>query len=125
MRWVRSNLKFGSWCALFALAFQVLVVFNHVHCTQNLCWPSSPTTVESLSHATDGAATSGRRAAPAIGEYCVLCAVIHLAGTLLPATPPQEPTGIARPKSLPWADLADIPATVPHGNFQARAPPRA
>jgi hypothetical protein len=124
MRWVRSNLKFGSWCALFALTFQLLVVFNHVHCSQNLCWPASPTSIGSLSSAGDGAAAHSKRAAPAVGEYCLLCAVIHLAGTVLPATAPAEPFAVVLQKSPPWADLADISTAAPHGIFQARAPPR-
>jgi hypothetical protein len=125
MRWVRSNLKFGSWCALFALTFQLLVVFNHVHCSQNLCWPASPTTIGSLSGPGHSALTQSKRAAPAVGEYCLLCAVIHLAGTVLPATAPAEPIAVALPKSPSFADLADIAAAAPHGIFQARAPPRA
>jgi hypothetical protein len=125
MRWVRSNLKFGSWCALFALTFQLLVVFNHVHCSQNLCWPAAPTTIGSVSLAGDSVSADSKRAAPAVGEYCLLCAVIHLAGTVLPATAPAEPIAVALQKSPPWADLADISAAAPHRIFQARAPPRA
>jgi hypothetical protein len=125
MRWVRSNLKFGSWGALFALTFQLLVVFNHVHCSQNLCWPASPTAVGSLSIAGSSVSVDSKRAAPAVGEYCLLCAVIHLAGTVLPATAPAEPVAVALQKSLPWADLAEISAANPHRIFQARAPPRA
>jgi hypothetical protein len=123
MRWVRSNLKFGSWCALFALTFQLLVVFNHVHCNQNLCWPTSPA-IEGISVAGESATTDSKRAAPAVGEYCLLCAVIHLAGTVLPATAPAEPIAVVLEKSRPWADLADISAAAPHRIFQARAPPR-
>jgi hypothetical protein len=41
MSWVRSNLRFGSWCGLFALAIQLVVLFNHVHCAGNTCWPGS------------------------------------------------------------------------------------
>jgi hypothetical protein len=125
MSWVRSNLKFGSWCALFALTFQLLVVFNHVHCSQNLCWPASPTAIESLSGSGDGAVVQSKRAAPAVGEYCLLCAVIHMAGTVLPAMAPAEPVAIALQKSLPWANLADVSAAGPHRIFQARAPPHA
>jgi hypothetical protein len=124
MSWVRTNLKFGSWCALFALTFQLLVVFNHVHCSQNLCWPASPTAIGSLSGAGHSAVTDTKRAAPAVGEYCLLCAVIHLAGTVLPATAPAEPIALVVQKSRPWVNLADISTATPHGIFQARAPPR-
>jgi hypothetical protein len=125
MRWVRSNLKFGSWCALFALTFQLLVVFNHVHCSQNLCWPTSPATIETASSASDVGVTDSKRAAPAVGEYCLLCAVIHMAGTVVPAAAPAEPIAVVLQKSPPWANLADVSASAPRGIFQARAPPRA
>jgi hypothetical protein len=125
MRWVRSNLKFGTWCALFALTIQLLVVFNHVHCSQNQCWPASATAIGSISVAGDSVSADSNRGAPAVGEYCVLCAVIHLAGMVLPSTAPAEPLAVALQKSPPWADLADISAATPHGSFQARAPPRA
>jgi hypothetical protein len=125
MRWVRSNLKFGSWCALFALTFQLLVVFNHVHCSQNLCWPASPTAIGSISVAGDSVSTDSKRAAPAVGEYCLLCAVIHLASTVVPAAAPAEPLAVVPQQGLPWAYLADISAAPPHRIFQARAPPRA
>jgi hypothetical protein len=123
MSWVRSNLRFGSWCALFALAVQLLVLFNHVHCSQNACWPASQPAIGSVSGG-DGP-TDSKPAAPAVGDYCLLCAVIHMAGTVLPAAAPAVPVAIVLQKSLPWTDLADISAATPHGIFQARAPPRA
>jgi hypothetical protein len=123
MSWVRSNLRFGSWCALFALAVQLLVLFNHVHCSQSGCWPASQQAIGSV--AGDDGATDSKSTGPAIGDYCLLCAVIHMAGTVLPATAPSEPIAIVVQKSPPWADLADIAASAPHGIFQARAPPRA
>ena len=123
MSWVRSNLRLGSWCALFALAVQLLVLFNHVHCSQSACWPASQPAIGSVAGG-DGAPDS-KPAGPAVGEYCLLCAVIHMAGTVLPALAPAEPIAVVVQKSPPWADLADISAAAPHRTFQARAPPRA
>ena len=31
MYWVRSNRRFGSWAALFALAIQLVLSFGHIH----------------------------------------------------------------------------------------------
>ena len=31
MFWVRSNRRFGSWAALFALAIQLVLSFGHIH----------------------------------------------------------------------------------------------
>ena len=31
MHWVRSNRRFGSWAALFALAIQLVLSFGHIH----------------------------------------------------------------------------------------------
>ena len=31
MHWVRTKLRFGAWCALFALAVQFTISFGHVH----------------------------------------------------------------------------------------------
>jgi hypothetical protein len=125
MSWVRSNLRIGSWCALFALAVQLLVLFNHVHCNQNACWPASQPAIGSVSGGGDDGAADPKPATPAVGDYCLLCAVVHMAGTVLPAAAPAEPIALVVQKSLPFADLADISAAAPHGIFQARAPPRA
>ena len=125
MSWVRTNLKLGSWCALFALAIQLLVLFNHVHCSQSACWPASQPAIGSVSGGGDDGSTDSKPAIPGIGDYCLLCAVVHMAGTILPAAAPAEPIAVIAEKSLPWADLADISASTPHGIFQARAPPHA
>ena len=70
-------------------------------------------------------ATHHKRAVPAVADYCLLCAVIHMAGTVMPGVAPAEPIAVVLQKSPHWADLADISAAAPHGIFQARAPPRA
>src|ERR1700681_4896565 len=95
MSWVRSNLRFGSWCALFALAVQLAVLFNHVHCAPTACWPASQPAIGTVGNASADAPAQSKPAAPAAGEYCMLCAVIHLAGSAIPATEPASSISVA------------------------------
>ncbi len=122
MSWVRSNLRFGSWCALFALAVQLVVLFNHVHCAQALCWPASPPAIGTVGH---GSADSPAQPNPAAAEYCLLCAVIHLAGNVLPSAAPASSIAAAAGPGPAWTDLSIVLAATPHGIFKARAPPLA
>jgi hypothetical protein len=122
MSWVRSNLRFGSWCALLALAIQLIVLFNHVHCQQGTCLPGSQPAIGTLA---DGSGDAPSQSKPASADYCMLCAVSHLAGNVVPASAPVaflSPTLDAGPI---WTDLSLWRAATPHGIFQARAPPLA
>jgi hypothetical protein len=125
MSWVRSNLRFGSWCALFALAVQLAVLFNHVHCTQTACWPASQPAIGAVGHASADTPAQSKPAMPAAGEYCLLCALIHLAGNVLPAVAPAPSISASVGPGRIWTDLSVVLAAAPHGIFQARAPPLA
>src|SRR5262245_56438932 len=39
MGWIRSNLRFGAWCALLALAIQLVLSFGHVHVPRSVGGP--------------------------------------------------------------------------------------
>jgi hypothetical protein len=124
MSWVRSNLRFGSWCALFALAVQLIVLFNHVHCAGNVCWPGSAPAIGATGNALADVPAPGKRSVPTI-EYCMVCAVVHLAASALPAATaaPLVPV-VVNPVRF-WTDLSIVFAAPPHQIFQARAPPSA
>src|SRR5271168_3907629 len=125
MSWVRSNLRFGSWCALFALAVQLIVLFNHVHCGQTACWTASQPAIGTVGHGSADAPAQSNPPAPAAAEYCLLCAVIHLAGNVLPAVAPASSISAAIGPGPVWPDLSIVLAATPHQIFQARAPPLA
>jgi hypothetical protein len=134
MRWFRSNMRLGSWCGLFALAIQLAVSFSHVHldgfgnrlaggfsarlATQT---PSVlPNTAQPLPKQPDAPSSP-----PIGGDLCPICTLIHLAGSLLPATPPSLPTPV-----LVSPIRLTISVDREHGPahprlFQARAPPIA
>ena len=126
MCWFRSRSRFGSYLALFALAFQLAVSFGHVHLDKidplfagsaafastqpgdEVSAPSSPTGREDVAD-----------------DCCPICTLIHLAGTIVPAeTPPLPLPGIFFRPRHETAVAFDLTAQ-PRVLFQARAPPLA
>jgi len=103
---------------LFALAVQFALSFGHVH-------------VDDLSgHAPAQIETSGT-AAPASSDtpkhadgHCAICAIIHLAGALVPAIVPSLPLPAAFGRAQPRTTALETPTQTP-SVFAARAPPLA
>src|ERR1700681_2850872 len=97
MRWFRSRSRWGSGLALFALAFQLAVSFAHVHPDRVAPGAGSSSALSgvqaSLGQTSTGAETASLPAtdqAPAqADDYCAVCALIHLAGTVVAAEPPS------------------------------------
>jgi hypothetical protein len=129
MRWVRSNVRFGSWCALFALAIQFIVLFGHAHRT-DLAWPSGTSPLSALSTEAPSAAVPDAPSSPSkpVGlafDYCAICAVMNLAGSVVPAAAPGLPVQVVIGRVRFWTTLDVSLAELPHLLFQARAPPLA
>ena len=112
----------GAWLALFALALQLALSFGHVH-------------PEDFAVANSGIVTIGPHNSGTIdddGDHhgpghadCTICAVIHLAGTLLLSPPPF--VALPATESHAWfAESTQYDAPhAPRQPFQARAPPQA
>ena len=119
MHWCRTRLRLGSYIALFALAVQLVLAFGHVH----LDGGGRQTRIE-VSAAT--AAPAGHNGPKVADDFCAVCALIHLASTLVPAELAALPLPVVfgqlrRPESaLHFALPASSPAA-----FAARAPPLA
>jgi Protein of unknown function (DUF2946) len=117
----RSRSRWGAYLALFALAFQLVVSFGHVHLDG--CTP----TAGHASILAKAVGDPGSKQSPAIADdHCPFCALIHLAGTL---TPSEAPT-LSRPASfrrllLLAAIEFDFAAGFHHSSLGARAPPLA
>jgi hypothetical protein len=131
MRWIRSNMRLGAWCALFALALQLALSFGHVHLDGGLKSPRSGLTA--LFAKTVPAAIPDVPALPSshdpngqAADFCDICALIHLAGTLVPAASPALPLPAVfslTPLPIISADR-ELAASRPF-SFRARAPPLA
>ena len=121
MHWFRSRLRLGSCVALFALAVQLVLTFGHVHL--NGLGGHSSVRIEAAAGALAPAGHQGPKAAD---DYCATCALIHLAGALVPAA------AVALALPLVFGQLhrprvalrLALPASPP-ASFAARAPPPA
>ena len=127
MRWVRSNVRFGSWCALFALAIQFIVLFGHAHRTE-IAWPSGSSPLSALSAEVPSAALPSAPSSPSkpaglAFDYCAICAVMNLAASVVPAAAPGLPVQVVIGPVRYWTALDVSLAELPHLLFQARAPP--
>src|SRR6516164_6087989 len=117
MRWVRSNIRPGSWCALLALTIQFALSFGHVHRAE---FPHGSVSASGSAVGT-GAALPGSdvSSAPAkpIGlaaDYCVICAVMALANSVSPAASPALSIPAAVPQERSEKNAQIIPSALPH-----------
>jgi hypothetical protein len=123
MRWFRRNMRFGSWCALFALTIQLALSFGHLHFASSAAVAAlASAAAEPLADAADDQPTPSKHTR--VADYCTICASIHLAG-LLTAEPPSVaallPTSQARLTARNQAQSSSH-SGLP---FNARAPPLA
>ncbi len=127
MLWFRTNGRYGSWFALFALAIQLVLSFNHVHAPRIL-WPLSPTLAPAQQ--ADKALPAAPNSAPAKPaklsfDYCGICALINLAGSVVPTAAPALPLPVVVAHAWPRANADFSLTSSTHLLFQARAPPQA
>ena len=121
MRWSRTHLRLASYIALFALAVQLVLTFGHVHL--NSVGGQSATKIVASVGTAPPAGHDGPKVAD---DFCAVCALIHLAGTLVPAEVAALPLLVVfgqlrRPESALHFALP----TSPPAAFAARAPPLA
>src|SRR5215467_13594018 len=108
MRWVRTNRGFGSWCALLAIAIQVIASFGHAHRMGGFGGPPAQAAV-----AIHGQSTlEARDPAPKpIGwplEYCAICVVVDMSASMMPARAPASdaPAAVSKIRSSLHAQAA-------------------
>jgi len=126
MYWFRTRSTLGSWLALFALAFQLVVSFGHVHLDRVALAQSSTVSGAHVVADANAAVPGHRNKSHGLADdYCAICALIHLAGTVVTAAPPDlpPPPRFGGACSQPCAEFAL--AASPHALFAARAPPIA
>lgn len=126
MFWFRSNIRFGSRLALFALAVQIVLSFGHFHnhdITQ--ASPSlAPTTLASAHGTVSPDMYDPDHKSNGSADFdCPICALIQLAATsvpsVAPALPSPETIGMLRLE----APIALALLSSSHFSFNARGPP--
>lgn len=99
MKWFRSRAKHGARLALFALAVQVVLSFGHFHRDAAEAAPGIAPIAQSgaaapgaiarhLSTTSKPSPAPGHKNHPHPGDYCAICAVMALAGTVMVSEPP-------------------------------------
>jgi hypothetical protein len=130
MHWFRSRSRLGSYVALFAFAFQLALSFGHVHLDGVVAGSRhlsvlSEVRISIAAIATTASDPANHKAPAHANDYCAACALIHLAGSLVPAEPPSLslPDVFGRlPREPAFAfDFAEPQRAL----FAARAPPTA
>jgi hypothetical protein len=127
MRWFRSRSTLGSWLALFALSVQLALSFGHIHLDRGAA-PGHSSVLLRV-HGLPAANTVSQPArdeAPGLADdYCAVCALIHLAGTIVGSEPPVLPLPAAFDRA-PSAVVVEFGLTGQHrAPFASRAPPTA
>jgi hypothetical protein len=129
MRWVRSNVRFGAWCAFFALAIQLALSFGHVHVagfgstksTLLAGWSTQPSTPSA-----DAPAAPKKHTPKGVAhEQCAICTVIQLAAAAVPSAGPALELPLVSSQVRLGTGVEFILAAPPHFSFSARAPPQA
>jgi hypothetical protein len=127
MRWVRTNLRQGAWCALLAMAIQIVVSFGHAHRSEGFrpgaFLPQATAGIHNQS-ADDPGDPASKPGRPVV-DYCAICVVINMGASVIPADAPASgvPVGASRVQFSPHSE--DAPPALEHLLFQARAPPSA
>jgi hypothetical protein len=90
MRWIRSNTRFASCVALFALAVQFTLSFGHLHLDAHTN-KAVPTISAGLGIISPASGEMPDRPAKhtKFADFCAICAVVHMASSSLIATPPS------------------------------------
>jgi hypothetical protein len=122
MRWFRSIRRFGAGLGLFALLLQLALAFGHVHPEDLL-----PRALAGFADHVAGKVAAGqdREAPGSPHDDCPICAVMHLAGTIVvPGAPSLALPAQFTTTSFVAGDFSylPIPRRLP---FQTRAPPTA
>lgn len=134
-------MKIGARLALAALAVQFVLTFGHVHESAALAAPGLQAASAAVAPGNTGIAPDAGKTAKAQqtaaddsqsnpqghhhDDYCAICAVMALAGSLITSQPaillyPQAYEFLSRTTDAGFSHLA-----APHGISQPRAPPPA
>ena len=123
MRWFRRNIRFGSWCALFALAIQLVLSFGHLHFASSAAAAALASAAAApLTGAPDNPPAPSKHSR--VADYCTICASIHLAG-LLTAEPPSVSTLVPSCQGRLTVRIETPSSSYSGLPFNARAPPLA
>ena len=125
MRWFRSTRRLGAGLGLFALLLQLALAFGHVHPEDLLPRSFAGFADHVAGKAQPPAGGQDRHAPGSSHDDCAICAVMHLAGTIVvPGAPSLALPTQFTTTSFVANDVSYVPISrrLP---FESRAPPTA
>jgi hypothetical protein len=120
MRWFRANIRSGAWCALVAMALQLVLTFGHVHA--RLGSAASP----QLGVQGQAAPADGPRAPiKPLVDHCAICTLIQMAGAGAPPAAASLPIPVPITSVRLTVEAASEPTPSKPLRVRARGPPIA
>src|SRR5207244_12272977 len=110
MRWIRTNRQHGAWCALLAMAIQIIVSFGHDNriegFRQGALLPQATAGIYNQLTNDPGDPTS--KPVRLVFDYCAVCVVIHMGASLMPADAPASgvPVDVGKVQFSPHTEAA-------------------
>jgi hypothetical protein len=124
MHWFRSIRRLGAGLGLFALLLQLSLSFGHIH-PDDLLPRSLAGVADHVAGKAQPPAKNPDGQSPASHDDCPICAVMHLAGTIvLPGAPTLSLPTQFTPTYFAARDFAYV-SVARRLPFQIRAPPTA
>jgi len=121
MQWFRRHRLFGAQAALFAFVVQFVVAFGHVHA---LGHHGSAPTAALASIGSDQASSTGDHGTNHPGDFCDICATIHLIGSAQAAAAPALPVPIVFAARAPSIASDFASGDVAYFEHRSRGPPQ-
>lgn len=125
MQWVRTNRRFGAWCALVAITLQIVLSFGHAH-RFDVFRPGA-LSLRLVAAAPDQPAAEPGAPASKPGklafEYCAICAVIEMGASAVPPATATHLVAVAASRVRFAAYAESTASTLERLPFEARGPP--
>ncbi len=122
MRWVRDNVRHGSWLALVALVVNFALSFGHIHA---IAGESSPgVIVAALGAAEHGNTNGSNKGHSDQADYlCPICIATNAIANGVAATPPVIPLQLTATVVDRTIEPVRFAVALPRAAFQSRGPP--
>ena len=120
MRWIRDNVRHGSWLALVAIAINLALSFGHVHVAGRA---SDRNLVVAAIGASDRGNVPGHSDDPRADYLCPICIASSAIANAMAASPPAialQLTATVVDRTIPPVRIA---VALPRAPFQSRGPP--
>jgi hypothetical protein len=121
MRWFRSNMQFGAWFTLVAMALQLALTFGHLH----LRIASTQQVAKAAVTLPDGLSLPTKQKPRIVDEHCTVCTLIQMAGTGVSAAGASLPIPVRFVAAHFRIGIEHETDASPPRHFEARGPPMA